>query len=308
MFSDIIEGLLTPCSYTVKSDFFNINPDASAPSNDAYTASAALHTMFVFQKSDVKRPGDSNPATIGFLTLRDLLGWLRKMFNVYWRVDGTDFRLEHISYFEGVNGEDLTSTQPNTTSNRNDFTFDNDKLVPRESFSWMDPTTDSDFHGLDIIYPNSCADPDLEPEITNLDQVFTDLSRIDALPDSVSDEGFFFMATDLDGGTYYINRETGELSGDIKANAHLSWANLHDNYLTWGRLQPSGTLNNVSQTFNSYRPSKRQQSIPMQISVDDFFALDLTEKLNTGIGWGEIEKGTFSAAQCRYNVELLHDD
>lgn len=308
LFSDIIEGLLTPCSYTVVSDFFNINPDASAPSNDAYTASAALHTMFVYQKSDIKRPNDSNPATVGNLTLRDMLKWLREMFNVYWRIEGTDFRLEHISYFEGANGEDLTSTQPSVVSKRNQFTTDNDKLVPRESFSWMDPTTDADFHGLDIIYPSSCTDPELEPNKPSLDRVFTDLGRVDSLPDSVSDEGFFFMATDEDSGTYYINREFGEISGLVKPNAHLSWANLHENYLTWGRMQASGTLNNVSQTFNSYKRSKRQQSLPVQISVDDFFALDLTDKFNTELGWGEIDKGTFSAAQCRYNVELLHDD
>lgn len=309
LFSSIMTGLLTPCGYTVVSDFFNINPDATAPSNDAYTASAALHTMFIFQKSDIKRPGASNPATIGFLTLRKMLTWLQNMFEVYWRIEnGTDFRLEHISYFEGSNGEDLTSTQPSTVDNRNDFTFDSDKLVPRETFRWMDPTTDADFYGLDIIYPNTCADPDLEPKPTRLDEVFTDLGRIDSLPDSVSDEGFFFMATDEDSGTYYINREFGEISGEIKPNAHLSWANLHENYLTWGRLQSSGTLNNVSQAFNSYKPSKRQQSLPVQIGVDDYFALDTSDKYNTGLGWGAIDKGTFSAAQCRYNVELLHDD
>lgn len=308
LFSDVVEGLVSPCGYTVVSDFFNINPDASAPSNDAYTASSALHTMFIFQKSDIKRPGASDPATIGFLTLRKVLDWLAKI-NVFWSIEnGTDFRIEHISYFEGSNGEDLTSTQPTAVAYRNEFGFDTDKLVPRETFSWMDPTTDADFHGLDIVYPTTCADPDLEPQPTTLDEVFTDLGRVDSLPDSVSDEGFFLMATDLDGGTYYINRELGEISGEVKANAHLSWANIHENYLTWYRMQPTGTLNNVSQTFDSYRRSKRQQEISFQIGVDDYFSLNLNNRLKTGLGWGEIDKGVYPAAQCRYNAELLHDD
>lgn len=308
LFSDIIQGLVNPCGYTVVSDFFNINPDATAPSNSAYTASTSLHTLFVYQKADIKRPDASNPSTIGYLKLRDVLNWLREKYNVYWRVDGTDFRLEHVSYFEGSNGEDLTSTQPEIVANRNNFTFDNDKLVPREQFSWMDPTNDADFRGLDIVYPNSCTDPELEPNNVALSRVFTDLGKIFDNVEAVSDEGFFFMATDLISGTYYINRETGEISGEIKANAHLSWANLQENYLTWYRMQPTGTLNNISQTFDSYKRSKRQQLISPQFSVTDFFALDLTEKLNSEIGWGEIDKGTYSAASCRYNVELLHDD
>lgn len=308
LFSDIIDGFADDCSLTVVSDFFNINPDATAPSNDAYTASSALHSLLIYQKSDIKRPDAATPATIGYMTLRDLLEYLRQMFNVYWKVDGSDLRLEHISYWSGSNGDDLTSLQPEAVDARNSFTFDEDKLRPRESFGWMDDTTDADFRGLDIVYPGPCSDLSLEKDVITPDQVFTDLGKVDAFPNAISDEGFFFMATDLISGTYYINRETGEISGEIKANAHLSWANLHENYLTWYRLQPSGTLNNVSQAFNSYRRIKRQQPIPVQYSVADYFALDLTELLKTGLGWGEIDKGTYSAAQCRYTVEILHDD
>lgn len=308
LFSSIIQSLVNACSLTVVSDFFNINPDATAPSNDAYTASSALHTLFIYQKSDIKRPDASTPATVGYLTLKDLLDWLRDMFNVYWTVSGSTFRLEHISYFEGTNGEDLTSTQSDRVANRNNVTFDNDKLAPREQFSWMDPTTDPDFRGLDIVYPSSCTDPELNPVPYALSQVFTDLGKVNENVEAVSDEGFFFMATDLVSGTYYLNREYGEISSEIKANAHLSWANLHENYLTWGRLQSTGTLNNVSQTFNSYKRSKRQQPLPVVFAVADYFALDLTDKLKTGLGWGQIDKGTYSAASCRYNVELLHDD
>lgn len=310
LLSAVLQGLVTPCGLTVKSDFLNINPPGTAPSNSAYTASAAISTMFIYQKSDIKRPGVSNPATVGFLKLKDLLAWLNSVFcdTLRWKVNGTDFIIEHISFFEGANGEDLTSTQAAAVNKRNNFTFDTDKLAPRETFAWMDPTTDGDFHGLDIIYPSSCTDNSLSPVSINADRVFTDLGRVDSLPDSVSDEGFFLMATDLVSGVYYINRETGAASGDIKPNAHLSWANLQENYGTWGRLQATGTLNNVSQTFNSYKRSKRQQAIPMQLSVDDYFALDITEKMNTLLGWGEIEKGAFSAAQCRYTIELLHDD
>ena len=308
LFSDIIQDLIDPCGLTVVSDFFDINADATAPSNTAYTASEALYNLMVFQKSDIKRPDDSTPATVGNMKLKDMLSWLATMFNVFWKIEGTDLRLEHISYFEGSNGEDLTINQLGAVEYRNNFTYDGDKLAPRESFRWMDETVDPDFNGLDIIYTGACVDYELEPLLNTVDAVFTDLGRIDSNVDAVSDDGFFFMATDEDGGTYYINREVAELSGSVKANAHLSWANLQENYLTWNRLQATGNLNNVGQTFNSYIRSKRQQSIPVSLGVAEYFALDKSDKLNTLLGWGSISRGNYSFANCTYLVELLQED
>lgn len=306
LFNEVLKGMASPCSLTVVSDFLNINPAGTAPANTAYTESAALHNLMLFQKSDIKRPDATNPATIGYTTLRDLLTILEQLFQVYWRIEGSNLRVEHISYFDGANGLDLTATQGATVDQRNSFTFDTAGRPPREIFTWMDTTNDADFHGQPISY--DCADLEQEPGTINVDNLFTDLGTVIENPDGVSDEGFFLMATDLIGGSYYINREFGELSNDLKANAHLSWANLHEYYHTWGRLQPSGRLNNVQQVFNSYRRGKRQQSLPVTLATVDYFALDLSEKIRSHLGWGEIDKGTYSAATCRYDVELLHDD
>lgn len=310
LLEDILQDFADDCSLTVKSDFFNINPPGTAPSNAAYTAAAAVQAIIVYQKSDIKRPNASNAATLASLRLKDMLEILANMFQVYWQIEnsGADFRIEHISFFDGGNGDDLTVDQPGAVAGFNAFTYDIDKLAPQDEFTWMDNTDDEDFRGLPIVYPSSCADPLQEPRQINLNQVFTDLGTVVNDTDNVSDNGLFFMATDLFSGTYYINRENGELSGEPKLNGHLSWANLHENYHTWGRPLPSGTLNGTPQTFDSYNRSKRQEAVTANYDHTEFFALDFTDKIKSELGWGEIAKAGYSARGCALTIELLHDD
>lgn len=65
--SDILEAVTTAldCDFdSIVSNFLNINPDATAPTNDAYTYAAAnFENLFFFQKSDIVRASASNDAT-----------------------------------------------------------------------------------------------------------------------------------------------------------------------------------------------------------------------------------------------------
>lgn len=302
--NDLIEAFADDCALSVVSDFFGINGDDTAPANDPYTASERIKYIIVYQKSDIKRPNATNPATIGNMKFKNLLEWLRTMFNVEWNSDGDTLRLEHVSYFSKANGADLTSTQPDAVAGRNAFTFDADGLAPREEFAWSDRTLDADFYGLPILYTEACTDNEAPAETRRADGVYTDLSGAQMDSGNVSDEGFFFMATDLYAGQYYINREAGELSGTIKPNVHLSWANLHENYHKWARPAPSGNLNNVDIDFESYRPTKRQQPIEIDLTPAEYFALNTEEKLGTELGFGEIDRGSYSARRCKYTIDL----
>lgn len=310
LLSDILSSLVFGCGLTVKSDFFNINADATAPSNSAYTASVALHSLILYQKTDIKLPEATEAATIAFIKLKDLLSYLQSMFQVYWdiRDSGNTIRIEHISYFDGVNGDDLTSTQPLLVEKKNGFSFDTNNLKPQDEFSWMDETTDPDFRGLPISYPTGCVDSTSEPNSIRVQDIFTDLGTVNAAPETINDNGFFLMATDEVSGTYYINREEGEISAEIKPNAHLAWANLHENYLSWGRPLPSGTLNNVSQSFNSYVKSKKQEEIRVIYQHSDFLTIDFNSKFKTGLGWGEVESASYSCKSCILTLNLLHND
>lgn len=310
LLSTILTQLTSGCSLTVKSDFFGINAPGTAPSNSAYTAASSLQSIVVYQKSDIKLPNADTPATLAYLKLKDLLDWLATMFAAYWRLEdsGATLRLEHISYFSGSNGDDLTATHPPYVENRNNFSYDTDKLVPRDTFTWMDETTDGDFRGVDIIYPLGCADKSQSARPNRPDQVFTDIGTVVNSPSTVADTGFFFIATDEISGSYYLNRETGELSNTIKPNAALSWANLHENFLSWNRPTSSGNLNRQDVTFNDYERSKRQEAISIPMDPSTFFAKDFSERFNTELGWGEVDTAEYSAKSRILVLNLLHED
>lgn len=60
-----------------------------------------LRDVLLMHISDAKRPGSSEPAWIGKVTLRDVLEGLKQLYNAYWFIDEDDhFRIEHISYFK----------------------------------------------------------------------------------------------------------------------------------------------------------------------------------------------------------------
>ncbi|MCB1318043.1 MAG: hypothetical protein KDK27_18890, partial [Leptospiraceae bacterium] len=150
LFSDVLDALFATCGLTVVSDFFNINADATAPDNAAYDFAALyLQNMTVHQKSDVKRPYSSNPATSKQWDIqpKEMLDDLRILFNVYWDIDGTDIRLEHISYFETVGGLDASADAQKVDTER-----ETDDNVKYEYFFFVDEAGSAYFLGSPILY------------------------------------------------------------------------------------------------------------------------------------------------------------
>jgi len=95
---DDILSTFTPCSLSIVSDFFGINPDSTAPTNTPYTeAGDNLQDLLFFQKSDVKRPTASNIATSGKTSFKKIMAVLDTMFNVKYRISGSELRIEHVS-------------------------------------------------------------------------------------------------------------------------------------------------------------------------------------------------------------------
>jgi len=276
--------------------------------NDAYTAAASgMQVLGIWQKSDIKRADAAQNATIAETTLKDQLDFLQTAFDVFFTVDGTEIRIEHISYFDAANGDDLTSLYPDNITKTNRFTFDEQDTYPSEKYEWMDvdPAGDEDFVGRDIVY--DCADEEEEPLEIKASQFSTDFSSIVGNPEAYEDAGFVLISLVNVSGTYGIKKDLGEISGEYKLNGHLSWANIHANYKTYERPQPTGQINGSAVTFDSVMPKKRQEGIFYAKTVDQFFSWDVGEKVKTNLGWGRIETAQYNSRTCKLTITLLHD-
>ncbi len=293
---------LSDCSLTLVSDFFDINPDATAPTNIAYTEAALKMTdVLVFQKSDVKRPDATNNATFFSMSLQDLIDSIP--CNIAWAVSGSTFRLEHVSYFAQSNGIDI-STKPGVI-NRNNYEYISQEIPYREVFKWMDDYGSPDFLGKPIKYSNECNNG----EVQNYDfkLVSTDIATMIETPDRYSDSGICLVSTTLSGANYYINMGAGILeSTRVFFNAAFALSKLHNYYWKHKRPQLSGNMNNSSETFLSAIRLKRQEELRMKMCCTEMALFDPSELMQTEIGWGEIEAANFDAGTNILTVTILH--
>lgn len=307
LYNEVLEYLASEAGFTIVSDFLNINNDDTHPANDAYTASdPAMHLLGIWQKSDIKRSQAAQNATIGETTLKEQLEFLDTL-DIKYSVTGTEIRIEHVSYFDADNGEDLTSTEARAITKTSKFTFNEEETHAREQYEWMDvdPQGDEDFIGRDITY--DCGDESEDALKIKAQRVSTDFQSIIANPDGYEDEGFVIVSLSLVNSLYQVNKEIGSLSGDYKLNAHLSWANIHDNYKRHERPQPTGTINGNAVTFDSVKPKKRQEDVVIYKSVDDYFNWNPGEKMKTHLGWGRVESSEYNSKTCALTLILLHD-
>lgn len=294
MLNEIIDAILNQpdndCTFEYQSIFFDFQPNVLDPVY-LLTSSGLNNYVSVFtsapnlesktrwlmwaQKSDIKDPLASNPATKGVIKFSKLLQDLRFMFNVYYScVDGV-FKLEHISYYERYSVVMDLTLYKKEQAGKNEYEHLSDDIPKRETFHWMEgdypvgAISFDDFVGRPIIYDSECARGD---EIDYaVDDITTNLQWIVDAPDEISDDGFVVLATKLVSGVYNINYEIGFLSGNGKLNAHLSWANLHQNYHRHNRFLPSGNMNDNAVDFLSWKPNIKQVPFDIQLCCEETF-------------------------------------
>lgn len=272
--------LLYGCNFTVKSHFFNINNNHTAPpDNDAYTfAETYLQDLTIHQKSNVKRP-DNDPAEdfVWKLTWKQLLDDLKLMFNVYWRFEGQNLILEHISYFEAEEGISVTG---------NNIILDYGKpeqgAPSVEKFIWADDASFSTEHaGFPITYGN-CGTGTKENKV----QLFSnDIKYIRQVENAeeIADTGFCLVSCDIDEeGIYYVK----------EGNVALGWQMLHDKLHRHYRYFESGNLNDEAATFLSIRKTRKLTEFNVNVCCDDDFSV--TDYIVTPVGNAVVKKATIN--------------
>ncbi|MDZ7876097.1 MAG: hypothetical protein U5L45_00425 [Saprospiraceae bacterium] len=303
LLNSIIEAFALPCGYNVISNFLGINNDATNPTNTAYTTALQVYqNIFIYQKSDIKRPYDLNNAIKGIITFEKLLLAINAMFELYFSIEGTDLRIEHISYFDNVNGLDLT-TNPNYATwlkSANGYSYKTNELPKSEKWQFME-TTDSlagTFDYYPILYSSNCANG--EERIRTMQDITTNIEYVSnsATNGAISDLGFCLIAT-----FNYLGRDY--IFSDVKANDILGLKYLYQNILSWNRPLISATINDLPVTFNSAKKIRTQKAITVPFCCTDEAIFDPAKNINAEFGWGVLDSAEYDTVKGFITLNLL---
>ncbi len=274
-FDDTLEYLLlqTGCGLTLRSHFLGINAThAEPPDNDAYDyATENYQDITIHQKSDVKRPYSTNPSLsqVWKMKLKDALADLNTMFNLFWKIEGTDLILEHISYFEALEGADYSTRKMK-------LQLEYDAETPkREIFKWSDPDVRTLFLGFPIEY--DCGNGDRERRVTlfNNDVAYVN----DELnQDRVSDDGWVLICNRIVGGQYSM----------IDINYPMRFFNLHDKLHRHYRPFLAGKMNGEVTTFLTAQKLQKQPTFTVPLCCNEEH--DPGKYITTPLGQGYVQE------------------
>ncbi len=241
---------------TIKSDFLTEATNPITLGTNKYTL------LSIAQKSDIKRPDASNPATVGMLSFNGLMEIL-KMMNLYWKYDGTTFEIEHVSHWSSVAGLDIRTQD--LTANTNKYRYTKEEIPKYEKFFAMEANNKS-FLGYPIWYDSACTNQDPAKNVSEFKiNVSTDIEYIlDCVGVSgdetkISDDGWVLFANELIGAVYYVRTGYSNIESRLIYNYDLGWEGLHDAFFRHDRQLIEGYLNNTLTTFYSARKIKEQE-------------------------------------------------
>jgi hypothetical protein len=324
---DVLNLMLDDCDLTIVSDFFNINPDGTAPDNAAYQQAAIdLLDLRIVQITDVKFSIDGPPdqwARKGEMRLKELLDDLKGIFNADYIIDGSTLRIEHVSYFETYTFV-TDFTQPKWSkyiAGAFKYTYRTDRLPKSENFAWAEEHDyrDADFLGYPIIYGTVCSvNNDGKDEQFKTNYFLTDWSWVERNTrrqneataagrssglKEISDDLFLLVSTE----NAIVNVSQGFNSGISKVNAALAWANLHQYYHKIGRPHTRGEMNNQEQDFETFNYPREQEEFEVNMCCDNLFDFSPDdEKYRTQIGWGRVSEATYEDPRQVMTFNLEH--
>jgi hypothetical protein len=292
LFNDVLVYLVGQlgCGLTLRSHFFGINDTHTAPpSNIAYDfAVANCQHVLLLQKSDVKRPFDTNAATSSAyqMKLRDLFDDLRKMFKVYPKIVGNDLILEHISYFTSAAGLDLSDE-----GMKLQLDYGQGNIARETRLIWMDEQCEPFFKGVPILY--DCGD-DARDERVNY--FSTDIAYIskDFHAESTADAGFCLIAAIPNGSDYAA----------IEVNRPFAWTSLIENLHRFNADFPVGTFGSETDAI-TVRKNQKQPAFSTCLTCSDDF--DPGDFITTPLGEGEVQEASYNIFRDSLSVQLNYE-
>lgn len=307
--SVLVELLKSVCpNLTLKSDFFQINPDVVTNINYVTGQRSTTDQILIFQKSDVKRPYVSGNAWKLEVTFEKILEVLSDLFNVKWRIDGNVFRLEHVSWWSKTIGIDVTSDNlKKYFIGRRVYSYQNEKIPRKEIFKFKEQSLDEAWKG-EIEYKNCISKGKKNEETKVVDEMTTDIQFVlnnpDSESDKVEDAGFVLISGRKVGDDYFINSEY--INQTMSLNNVFGWSILIRDFLGYERPLKEGKLNGVDHVFQSAIPTKKGEkfAIPFPVCEQTFIPDDIVK---TSLGNGVVDSASFRFKDCFIELDLLYN-
>ena len=202
-----------------------------------------------------------------------------KMYNLFWKYDGTTLRIEHYDYWQSLAGLDLQTQKISEAANK--YSYINDERPKYEKFSFME-AGDSNYTQHTIKYNSACADPEHTSEYSN--KVTTDLQYIidcggdPDLVSNVSDDGWVILASYLSGADYFVYYGNAYENAISSYNYVNSWSYLLRALFLHGRVELSGYINFTAIDFISIRKLKQQNINAIVCHEDDYDPEDISQQ------------------------------
>lgn len=255
------------------------------------------------------------PAEVSMATFADFLRFLADFYQVFWYLDGTKFKLEHIDFFDrgktyvGTNvGTDVTGLyDPKSglkwSARENKYKFEKQNIPDRITHEWMD-TVSEPFIGFPLEMRSKYAQKG-NISARKLSIFTSDVDMIQGSPSLFSIDGFVFLECEADGNEFRVPFVVMELEYPKEYKMQNGWASIiyaHENY--WRFHLPSSliTLNELDQTANTIRPNRIQEIGFPEGDVEP----DPMELITTELGTGKVKEMTLNLTKGDLKITIEH--
>lgn len=317
LLKDVIQGILNNIcpTLTVKSDFFQWNPENSSTINYITEEQSQILNLVLFQRSDVKRPNAGQQATKAMVSFNGLMNDLINMFNIAYDIQGDKFIIEHLSFFTERQQEiDLVNRfdsdiRKGTSAYQKDF--DNIPRIEKFKFASENPRRVYDeIEGSPI--RNFCAgfgsmkvlEYNVSNIAVNIEGIFEDSSSDE---NTYSDEGLVLIACDSD-NSILMRASQFHVTNTPILNNVLGFPWLHQNYWRNSRYTDRFNMNDRSQFAKSTKMLEKQVEINIYTCCDeaiDFNSNFITE-LSSSLGKGIIESASLNIIDGSATAIILY--
>lgn len=293
---------------SIVSNFFQINPVVGGTQMlpgvlNNYTQ------MFFAALSDIQEPIPSNLATKEFISFNELMNDLNVLFDVFWIIDNNyNLRIEHRTYFDGVNGLDLTLPQYGKyLKGKNNYSYD---LKDYPKYETWKITGSRQYCRL--VY-SGCADISKEQneKVYQTRIINTDYYNIRYNGGGSAAIGLFLFATRQTLGVFRMIESSGQ-------NIMLVCSNLVNKFQRYSRPTDVAVQeyyqnedNNQQINFNqgeflaySVSPTKQGEKIQIPLCCDTVF--NYNDKVTTNLGLGYVQKASIKTKTETLELDLKY--